>query len=41
VLRDQDLLNYTEWLEKQSDREKVSCMTQVKKNGAQSLVVPQ
>jgi hypothetical protein len=40
-LRDHALLCYCQWLEGQSDRQKIWCMTQVKENAAQSLVVPQ
>jgi anaerobic selenocysteine-containing dehydrogenase len=40
-LRDYELVRFCVWMEEQSDRQKVWCMTQVKENAAQSLVVPQ
>jgi anaerobic selenocysteine-containing dehydrogenase len=40
-LRDQDLVAFCVWMGEQSDRQKVWCLTQVKENAAQSLVVPQ
>jgi formylmethanofuran dehydrogenase subunit D len=40
-LRDHELLRFCVWLEEQTDRQKVWCLTQVKENAAQALVVPQ
>jgi ferredoxin-nitrate reductase len=40
-LRDCDLVGFCLWMEEQCDRQKIWCMTQVKENAAQALVVPQ